>query len=118
MRETIKIPISIIIIPITLVKDTSSFKNFIEPSVVNKKTIVAKIGYDRERSLNDKTRSQIKKDKPYKHKPAIIKGLVATFNKLLAILDVSEPIPPVFVTPVFKRMLAVTLKATLVNRRA
>lgn len=113
-----KIPASITTIPAILIKETSSFKNFIDPSVVNRKTIVANIGYARERSLNVRTLSHIKNEKPYIISPINTNGLKTTLEMLAIIFEVSAAIPPVRVTPVLSNIFAVTFIATLVNSRA
>ncbi len=62
-------------IPSILIYETCSFRNATEPMVVRMKTQVAKIGYDFDRSLKDRTRNQIKNDNPYRASPNNIYGL-------------------------------------------
>lgn len=68
--------------------------------------------------MNVRTRSQMRKERPYNIRPPMTKGLAATFRIFVIMLVVSAEIPPVFVTPVFRRMFAVTLKVTLTRRSA
>jgi len=68
--------------------------------------------------LKVSTLSHIRKENPYRINPVIIYGLIATLRILAIIFVVSAEIPPVLTTPVFRRMLAVTLKATLTTSRA
>lgn len=112
-----KIPTNIIAIPTTLAADTFSLKRSIEPKVVNKKTMVANMGYARDRSLKDKTLNQITKDKPYKHKPPKINGLVAALRSSAINFAFSPLMPPIVKTPFFSRKLPVTLQVTLNTRR-
>jgi len=57
-------PISIIIIPINLRRETLSSRKIIDPAVVSKNTMVAKIGYALDKSLKLKTRSQMINERP------------------------------------------------------
>ena len=50
--------------PINLKRETFSFKKIADPAVVRRKTIVAKIGYARDKSLKLKIRSHIRKENP------------------------------------------------------
>lgn len=104
-------------IPIILIAETDSFKKIADPKVVNKKTIVANIGYALERSLKLSTLSHITNDNPYNTRPPKIYGLMAAFDSSISNFAFSPLIPPIDLTPVFKRMLAVTLSVTLTNKR-
>jgi len=90
-----------------------SSKNLIDPKVVNKKTHVAKIGYDFERSLNVKTLSQIMKEQAYKTNPTRINGFAAALESSRRILVFSPLTPPKDITPFLSSILAVTLNVTL-----
>jgi len=50
--------------PANLKRETLSFKKNTDPAVVRRKTIVAKIGYARDKSLKLKIRSQMRKENP------------------------------------------------------
>lgn len=104
------------VIPIIRRNEIFSFKKIADPNVVNKKTMVAKIGYALERSLNVKTLNHITKESPYRINPPIIKGLKAAFVNSRIKLDLFPLIPPMDLTPVFSRILAVTLNVTLIKR--
>lgn len=57
-------PISIMIMPKILSGETFSLRKTIEPAVVKIKTIVAKMGYARDKSLKVNTLNQIIKERP------------------------------------------------------
>lgn len=103
--------------PITLKIEIFSFKKIIDPKVVNRKTIVAKIGYALERSLKVNTLSQIMKEVAYNTRPTMMKGLKAAFESSITILLFSPDNPPKEITPFFRRIFAVTFIKTLVKRR-
>lgn len=102
-------------IPTTLKMEIFSLRKISDPMVVSKNTILTNIGYARDRSLNVRTLSQIKNDKPYKESPMKIRGLKIAFASSLIIFALSPEIPPIATTPFFKSIFATTLNETLVN---
>lgn len=115
---TTKIPTIKISIPSILIVFTDSFRNKTDPTVVSKNTKVTKIGYTRERSFVERTLSQMRNEKPYKHRPMMMKGFRAALRTYAATFDFSSAKPPALVTPFLSKMFAVTLEQTVITSNA